>query len=241
MQKVDHQKRKILNLNTKISNKFEKNFLKALIKNIPKVFIENFEDLINFSKNSNLPQNPKTIFSSNIPIISAVGHETDTTLSDYAADLRASTPSAAAELVSEDRLEIIQLLDHYSNTLTQSIYQKINTYREIFYGYRHRHGFFIPRLIATQMKEKLHETNNRFKQSTLHYLRDKFNEVTSQSEKIQLLNPELQLKRGFSISTDAQHNVIYSPNQLKLDDVVNVRVRNGEFTTRVIDKKDIDA
>ena len=66
MQKVDHQKRKILNLNTKISNKFEKNFLKALIKNIPKVFIENFEDLINFSKNSNLPQNPKTIFSSNI-------------------------------------------------------------------------------------------------------------------------------------------------------------------------------
>ena len=67
----------------------------------------------------------RSIYSSNIPIISAVGHETDTTLSDYAADLRAPTPSSAAELVSEDRLETIQLLDHYSEILNQSLYHKI--------------------------------------------------------------------------------------------------------------------
>ena len=60
-------------------------------------------------------------------------------------------------------------------------------------------------------------------QSTLDYIRERYNNVTSQSEKVKLLNPRLQLKRGFSIATDKQHNIIYSLNQLKLDDVVNVQ------------------
>jgi exodeoxyribonuclease VII large subunit len=182
----------------------------------------------------------RSIYSSNIPVISAVGHETDTTLSDYAADLRAATPSAAAELVSKDRLETIQLLDYYSEILTQSVFQKIIKYRDMLGACQQRHGFYIPRLIVQQMKEQLNKTNKLLKQSTMNYLQEKNNDVTSQSEKVQLLNPELQLKRGFSIATDEQHNIIYSRNQLKLDDVVNVKVAYGKFATKVIDKKGND-
>ena len=183
----------------------------------------------------------RSIYSSNIPVISAVGHEADTTLSDYAADLRAGTPSAAAELVSKDRLETIQLLDHYNEILNQSVYQKIIKYRDMLGACQKRHGFYIPSLIVQQMKEKLNKTNNRLKQSTINYLREKNNDVTSQFEKVQLLNPESQRKRGFSIATDEQHNIIYSINQLKLDDVVNVQVAYGKFSTKVIEKKGNDA
>ena len=183
----------------------------------------------------------RSIYSSNIPVISAIGHETDTTLSDYAADLRAATPSAAAELVSKDRLETIQLLDHCSEILTQSVYQEIIKYRDMLAAYQKRHGFYIPRLIVQQMKEQLNKTNKLLKQSTINYLQEKNNDVTSQSEKVKLLNPELQLKRGFSIATDEQHNIIYSLNQLKLDDVVNVQVAYGKFATKVIEKRSNDA
>ena len=108
-------------------------------------------------------------------------------------------------------------------------------------SYQKRHGFYMPRLVVQKMKEQLNKTNNLLKQSTMNYLQEKNNDVTSQSEKVQLLNPELQLKRGFSIATDEQHNIIYSLNQLKLDDVVNVQVVYGKFATKVIEKKGNDA
>ena len=63
--KISYEKRKLINLNLRTKNNFEKSFTKNFPKQIPKVFLENFNDLVNFSINSNLPQNPKTIFSSN--------------------------------------------------------------------------------------------------------------------------------------------------------------------------------
>ena len=72
-------------------------------------------------------------------------------------------------------------------------------------------------------------------------LRVKNNDISAESAKIQLLNPKLQLKRGFSIATDEQNNIVYSPNQLELDDVLNVQVAHGKFATKVIKKKDNDA
>ncbi len=135
----------------------------------------------------------------------------------------------------------MQLLDHYSEILTQSVYQKIIKYRDMLGVCQKRHGFYIPPLIIQQMKEQLNKANNRLKQSTINYLREKNNDVTSQFEKVQLLNPESQLKRGFSIATDEEHNIIYSLNQLKLDDVVNVQVAYGKFSTKVIEKKGNDA
>ena len=83
--------------------------------------------------------------------------------------------------------------------------------------------------------------NNHFKQTILNYLKEKQNDIQSRADKVQLLNPKLQLKRGFSITTDEQHNIIYSLKQLKLDDVLNVQVAYGKFSTRVIEKKDNNA
>ena len=179
----------------------------------------------------------RSIYVSEIPVITAVGHETDITLSDHAADLRASTPSAAAELVSEDRQETIQLLDHYNQKLSQSIFQNIKTYKERLNSYHKRHGLFMPRLIIQKMDEKLNHLNIRFRQVTLNYLQNKQVDIVMKSEKIKLLNPKLLLKRGFSIITDNNQQIILSPSQLKLDDLVNVQVANGKFIAKVIKKR----
>ena len=183
----------------------------------------------------------RSIYVSEIPVITAVGHETDITLSDHAADLRASTPSVAAELVSEDRQETIQLLDHYSQKLSQSIFQNIKTYKERLNSYHKRHGLFMPRLIIQKMNEKLNHINIRFRQVTLNYLQKKQVEIVMKSEIIQLLNPKLLLNRGFSIITDENQQIILSPTQLKLDDMINVQVANGKFVAKVIKGREDDA
>ena len=125
--------------------------------------------------------------------------------------------------------------------MSKLIYQTIKTYREMLTGYDKRHGFFIPRLITNQMNSRLNEINNRLKQTTLNYLRNKQVNVKSQTEKIQLLNPSFQLKRGFSIVTDVKDNIVCSSSRLYLDDIINVQVVDGKFTTKVIEIKENDA
>jgi len=179
----------------------------------------------------------RSIYESDIPVITGIGHETDITLSDYVADLRASTPSTAAELVSDDRQETMQLIDLYSEKLCNTILQNITTYRERLNSYHKRHGLFMPRLIIKKMNDRLKQNNMNFRQATLSYLQNKQIELGVQYEKIQLLNPDLQMKRGFSIITDENQRIIFSPRKLKLDDIVNIQVANGKFAAKVIAKR----
>ena len=183
----------------------------------------------------------RAIYASKIPLISAVGHETDTTLSDYAADCRAPTPSAAAELAAEDRHETLQLLDNYTDRLNSSIYQIIHTNREKVKSYKKRHGFFKPQLIFQQRNEQLNNANNLLKQTALNYIKTKVNDVKSKNDKIKLLNPNTQLKRGFAIATDAAQKIVFSPHQVDVDDVAQLQVAEGIVTTKVLKGEKGDA
>jgi len=183
----------------------------------------------------------RAIYASNIPLISAVGHETDTTLSDYAADCRAPTPSAAAELAAEDRHETLQLLDNCTDRLNSSIYQIIHTNWEKVKSNHKRHGFFKPQLIFQQRNEQLNNAKNLLKQTALNYIKTKVNDVKSKNDKIKLLNPNTQLKRGFAIATDAAQKIIFSPNQVDVDDVVKLQVAEGTVTTKVLKGEKGDA
>ena len=176
----------------------------------------------------------RAIYASRIPLISAVGHETDTTLSDYAADCRAPTPSAAAELAAEDRHETIQLLDNYTDKLNTSIHQIIHRYWEKVNSYQKRHGFFKPQLIFQRCNNKLNDTNNRLTHTALNYIKTKVNDVKSKNDKIKLLNPNTQLKRGFAIVTDAEQKIVYSSTQVDVDDVVKLKLAEGVVTTKVL-------
>ncbi len=179
----------------------------------------------------------RAIYRSQIPIISAIGHETDTTLSDYAADYRASTPSAAAEIVSEDRQETIQYLDSISERLQIASKQIIKNYKEKIASLQNRHGFFKPRLLLEQWNTKLNDMDYRIKQSYNSIINSQKRIVDSLQDKILLLNPKTQLRRGFAIAMDSKNNIIFSPDQVKINEDMKIQVSKGIIMTKVKEGK----
>jgi len=133
------------------------------------------------------------------------------------------------------------LLDNYTDRLNSSIYQIIHTYWEKVKSYQKRHGFFKPQLIFQQRNEQLNNAKNLLKRAAFNYIEIKVNDVKSKNEKIKLLNPNTQLKRGFSIATDAEQKIVFSPNQVDVDDVVQLQVAEGIVTTKVLKGEKGDA
>ena len=107
----------------------------------------------------------RSIYNSHIPIVSAIGHETDTTLSDYAADYRAPTPSAAAEVAAIDRKELLQQLDQLHGAMKYRIHQTVNNYSEKVNILQKRHGLVKPQMILENWNKKLAEISYRMKQN----------------------------------------------------------------------------
>ena len=179
----------------------------------------------------------RSIYQSKIPTISAVGHETDTTLSDYVADYRAPTPSVAAEISSVHYDEIIQNLDHLEGTIIDNINQKILFFSNKLNTLQKQHGFFKPMMVLDRMKEKLENRSFYFKKITNIYMEKKINYLVSIASKLHLLNPESQLKRGYTLAMDCNNKVIYDSDTVEIDDVIQLKFAKGKLITKVLEKE----
>jgi len=178
----------------------------------------------------------RSIYNSKIPIISAVGHETDTTLSDYAADYRAPTPSAAAEVAAVNREEILQKLDHIQDSFIVIVNQTIKSYSEKVNTLQKRHGFFKPQMILDNWKEKLAEKSDRLKQNFKNQMQMNMNRLENITSKLELLNPTAQLQRGYALAVDKNNKVIISPDQVEINDKFQLQIASGQLTAKVLDK-----
>ena len=190
------------------------------------------EDLWSFNEETVV----RSIYNSQIPIISAVGHETDTTLSDYAADYRAPTPSAAAEIAAMKREEILQHLDHIQESVIYRINQIVINYSEKVNTLQKRHGFFKPQIILENWKEKLEEKSYRLNQNFNNYIQIKTSLIDTITSKLGLLNPQSQLQRGYALAVDKNQKVIYASDQVDIDDIFQLRVARGKITAKVLNK-----
>jgi len=179
----------------------------------------------------------RSIFRCSIPVISAVGHEIDYTISDFAADLRAPTPSAAAELVIAEREKLIERVRVFENSIIQSMEQGIGRFKDKVNFFRTGYGFrrFEDKLRQnTQIVDEL-RSGLFLRISHLAQVRKKT--LENLAGKLSTLGPESVLKRGYSITLKLPgEEVITDARKVKPGSRVRIMVARGSFYAEVVKK-----
>ena len=174
----------------------------------------------------------RAVAESSIPMITAVGHEIDTTLVDYVSDKRAATPTAAAELVAPDKKRLLDILQNYMNMLYNYTLENISSCERKYSNISNNFALLGIDKKLTINEEKLELS--RYKLSRLTY--DKINHLASLLEtkeaELKQLNPMLILSRGYSVVTkDAK--IVSSTDNLSIGDTVEVELGRGKFVAKI--------
>ena len=174
----------------------------------------------------------RAIYRCEIPVISAVGHETDTTICDFVSDLRAPTPSAAAELAVPNRVD---LLENVQNLLRQSIYtvnkqidirqQDAEKLSELVSAYSPLESVIRDRELVDSFAVRASNAANHGMDSVSARSKELFT-------KVEALNPIAVLNRGFAYITQDDNNVS-SVHDVKSGDIIDVRLKDGSFSAKV--------
>ena len=167
-----------------------------------------------------------------IPVISGVGHETDFTLTDFVANVRAATPTAAAEIVSEGASKLNEYFQFLNQSLTKEVKQKINQLAD-------KLGTF--RRLLRSPTQRLQEQYLRL-DSSLIELKAKFDTLFAKKvslfevlkEKLNVINPEQILSRGYSLTFTNDGKIASDAKLLKKDDVLETRLAKGKVKSKVI-------
>lgn len=141
----------------------------------------------------------RAIFDSRIPIISAVGHEIDFTISDYVADLRAATPSAAMELATPDKDELFAFIDEFSYYFPEKMLEIILNYREEISKLVSSYGFRLPQDLISNNSQQLDNIVYRFQNNYENKFSTVKNRLALLESKVQSHNIDNVLKKGFAI------------------------------------------
>jgi len=201
----------------------------------------------------------RSVFASKIPIISAVGHETDTTLIDYVSDLRAPTPTAAAELCTPVREELQNDLSEYQKRLSSlmktnlderkiflnAISDRLPTSLKLFTSHLHRNFQSISsRLNIGILKEQLNSTNDHLKNLNKRLIKSKDTYFNTQRDKIVSINKLLEslsyksiINRGYSVVKNSKEKVISSKKDILSDKKLIIETKFGTLQSDLITEK----
>ena len=175
----------------------------------------------------------RAIFSSQIPVISGVGHETDFTIADFVADLRAPTPSAAAELAIGNREEIANHLDNLSSRLLHNQKARLKNAKERLSSLSSRRIFRKPSELFINKMQRLDEISRELKWSMEKVLNKRQEKFKILSSKMDTLSPLKTIKRGYSITYDEQGKPITDIKDVQKGQSVQTNIINGSFISTV--------
>ncbi len=181
----------------------------------------------------------QAIFDCPIPIISAVGHETDTTIADFVADLRAPTPSAAAELAVYPIERLNDKLNEYSYTMQRLIRSRIEIYRGCLEKYQMQIKYLSP---SNQIREKrtyMLKLEDMLYDSMVRKISDKRHNLALYIEQMKGLSPLDKLNQGYSYVSDMSGRTVYSIEQVKPDEELHVYVKDGVINAKVANRQKI--
>lgn len=136
------------------------------------------------------------IFHSSIPVISAVGHETDITISDYLADLRASTPTGAAEIAVPSQLELIDKLSGLKHSFKRQMKENITNSKQSLKRMKQSYAFRYPEQLLTQKEQELDKQVDRFDKTIKNLLKSKHDEIKGLNTRIVAQHPNQQINHS---------------------------------------------
>ena len=175
----------------------------------------------------------RAIFDSDIPIISAVGHEIDHTIADLVADLSAPTPSAAAKIIVHKKNEILKNLGERCLLLTSAIREKIYHLEEGLNLIYASPAFRHPLQRIEEFQQDLDSLTHSVFLAIQHLVQIADQKLAAVSGKFQALNPISILARGFSLTTTIGGKIIKQANCLKQGELVNTRLAQGSFQSEI--------
>ncbi len=169
----------------------------------------------------------RAVFNSKIPVVSAVGHETDYTISDFVSDLRAPTPSAAAEISVPELSEIKSFINMSAERMKLALLNNVRRNKERLLSVKKRNAFMFPERLTEKYNQEL--TDN-FEKLIFAYK----NKITAEREifiknisKLDSLSPLKVLKRGYSFVENEQGEIIDTVSKIKVDDKLTLKLSDG--------------
>ncbi len=175
----------------------------------------------------------RAVFYCNTPVISAIGHETDLTITDFVADLRAPTPSAAAELAIEDIFETIDRLNTFSDRLSFDAKHYIELFRLKNEQYQKKLDIYKPSNIVLRYKDKLEKYDSILKNQMKLSLMDKKHDLKMLCSKLEDVSPLKRLTAGFSYISTEDGKTLRSVNDIKKNDIIEIFLADGTIDARV--------
>ena len=201
----------------------------------------------------------RAIFASNVPVISAVGHEVDYTISDFVSDLRAPTPTGAAEMAVPNVTDLQEQLLQYQARMKEAMHKIVNYQKIYFESLKTSYVLKNPNAIYEPKKQQLDLTYEKLRTLILTNLERAKNNfvILKQSsvlknptrlydpavqnlrhviEKLEMLNPLSILGRGYTLAYQDEH-LVKTMEDVKVGESLQIRMQNGIVNTKVLDKK----
>ena len=182
----------------------------------------------------------EAVFDCSVPIISAVGHETDTTIIDFVSDLRAPTPSAAAELAVYDVRMLIAQIEGYQSALSGSMMQKLERYRVVTQQYRRLLQMKHPMHQIRVQRQQLISLEDRLKAAMHHQIEYKRSELILKISQLKGLSPLDKLEQGLAYISQVDGTSVHSINQIKEGETLHIQLKDGRVKAVVVGKEHMD-
>lgn len=174
----------------------------------------------------------RAIFECNTPVISAVGHETDTTIADFVSDLRAPTPSAAAELAVFDVYDFMQSIDMAEERLYKGVIQKFNYYTKLYENYYLRMEKHSPKVLIKEKRQQLLHSEELITGKLKNQFDNKERQFMLLAERLNGLSPLNKLKGGYGYIEGKDGKPVLSAKDINAGDNVTVRVKDGNIIAK---------
>ncbi len=175
----------------------------------------------------------RAIYASEIPVISAVGHEPDVTISDFVADLRAATPSNAAELCAPDQSELREYLASANVRITQAVNRRLGLYRERLEALKGKRVLQDPRNYLDDRRQELDHLSARMASAAGLAVAGGRQRFGALAAKLDALSPLKVLGRGYAIARREDGAVVKSAGDVKAGDELRLRLSDGEINCTV--------